>query len=198
MKVRNTASVQQPAHTSLTTYRSLATTCLFGPMSSSSIYMPRGNGHRDKGRISLLSSHSSVHEKYDHRHLPWTNLVTLPIPGIPTRRLKIPVPNLTRIYQTSIARFGRKMGSVVLAIAVFAFCFTLFALAKRFGGQGKQWPTTSFSPPSTLVFGREELQKIWKWEIESGHHPSGQQGSYRPFISLLLCLTVGILQFLSK
>ncbi|KZP16846.1 glycosyltransferase family 32 protein [Athelia psychrophila] len=144
-------------------------------MSSSSIYMPRGNGHRDKGRISLLSSHSSVHERHDHRHLPWTTLVTLPIPGIPTRQLKIPVPSLARIHQTSIARFGRKRGSAVLAITVFALFFTLFALAKRFGGGEQKWPTASFSPPSTLVFGREELQKIWKWEIESGHHPSGQK-----------------------
>ncbi|KAF7968227.1 hypothetical protein HWV62_31607 [Athelia sp. TMB] len=85
------------------------------------------------------------------------------------------VPNLARLHQTSVARFGRKKGPAVLFMAVFAIVFSLFALAKRFGGEQKQWPTGSFGEKPTLVFGREELQRIWKWEIESGHFPSGQK-----------------------
>ncbi|KZP16845.1 hypothetical protein FIBSPDRAFT_831374 [Athelia psychrophila] len=145
----------------------------------SSVYMPtpqRGTGHRDKGRISPLPSYSSaVHEKHGHRQLPWTTPVTLPIPGVRTRRLRILVPNFARFHQTSVARFGRKKGPAVLAFTVFAFVFSLFALAKRFGGEEKKWPTASFGSPSTLVFGREELQRIWNWEIQSGHYPSGQK-----------------------
>lgn len=181
--------------------RSLVTTCPCRPMPSS-VYMPtpqRGTGHRDKGRISPLPSYSSaVHEKHGHRQLPWTTPVTLPIPGVRTRRLRILVPNFARFHQTSVARFGRKKGPAVLAFTVFAFVFSLFALAKRFGGEEKKWPTASFGSPSTLVFGREELQRIWNWEIQSGHYPSGQKSSCRFSVPLLLCLTVEILQFLSK
>lgn len=178
-----------PTHSSYTTHsRSLDTTCPRRPMPSS-IYMPtpQRGGYREKGRVSPLPSYSSsaVHEKLGHRqHQSWTAPITVPIPGVRTRRLRILVPNLARFHQTSVARFGRKKGPAVLAITVFAIFFSLWALAKRFGGQEKQWPTASFGSPPTLVFGREELQRIWKWEIESGHYPSAQKGTSSLFISL--------------
>ncbi|KAG6829925.1 hypothetical protein H0H92_002948 [Tricholoma furcatifolium] len=35
----------------------------------------------------------------------------------------------------------------------------------------ENWPP---SDPSTLVFRRDDLQRIWKWEVASGHYPSAQ------------------------
>lgn len=49
--------------------------------------------------------------------------------------------------------------------------FTTFALAKRFVTEEKTWPAFTGDPP-TLVFKREDLQRIWSWEIASGHYPS--------------------------
>jgi WD repeat and SOF domain-containing protein 1 len=40
---------------------------------------------------------------------------------------------------------------------------------KRFGSPQRKWPGGD-SP--TLVFKREDLGRIWRWEIASGHHPS--------------------------
>jgi len=39
---------------------------------------------------------------------------------------------------------------------------------------GPSWgeESTTASEPSTLVFRREDLQRIWNWEISSGHYPS--------------------------
>lgn len=152
---------------------------------ASSIYLPlppRGNGHREKGRLSngLPSYSTAVQEKLGHRHshsLSWTMPITLPIPGVRTRRLRILVPNPTRFHQFSVTRFGRRKGPVLLCLSVFALIFTIFALAKRFAMEDKKWPTPTFGTPSTLVFGREELQRIWKWELESGHYPSHQNST---------------------
>ncbi|RXW22911.1 hypothetical protein EST38_g2926 [Candolleomyces aberdarensis] len=67
-------------------------------------------------------------------------------------------------------RFGRKKGSAVFCFLLFILCFVIFAFAKRFGSHTKQWPT--FKDPPTLIFKREDLQRIWKWEVNSGHYPS--------------------------
>lgn len=155
---------------------------------ASSIYLPipqRGSGHRDKGRLSpaLPSYSTAVHEKLGHRHshsLPWTTPVTLPIPGVRTRRLRILVPNAARFHQFCVTRFGRKKGPAIMCMTIFTLVFTVFALAKRFAMEDKKWPSTSFGTPPTLVFGREELQRIWKWEIESGHYPSSQKRMRTP------------------
>ncbi|KAF7346844.1 Snorna binding protein [Mycena sanguinolenta] len=37
-----------------------------------------------------------------------------------------------------------------------------------------EWDEETSDEPSTLVFRREDLQRIWNWEIASGHYPSGQ------------------------
>jgi WD repeat and SOF domain-containing protein 1 len=58
----------------------------------------------------------------------------------------------------------------MLVLFILLAFFFIFALARRFGTHAKQWPLTK--DPRTLVYGREDLQKIWKWEIESGHYPS--------------------------
>jgi WD repeat and SOF domain-containing protein 1 len=150
---------------------------------ASSIYLPvstRGNGYREKGRLSngLPSYSTAVQEKLGHWHshsLPWTTPITLPIPGVKTRRLRILMPNVARFHQFSVTRFGRRKGPAFLCLSAFALIFTVFALAKRFAMQDKKWPTTPFGTPPTLVFGREELQRIWQWEIQSGHYPSSQK-----------------------
>lgn len=99
--------------------------------------------------------------------------MSLDIPGVRNRRLRIWVLNPARLHQLSVSRFGRKRGPLVLALACASFIFAMFALAKRFGTEEKQWPAPLFrEDPSTLVFGRDDLQKIWKWEVESGHYPS--------------------------
>lgn len=145
---------------------------------ASSIYMPLPQRSNGKGRLSngLPSYSTAVQEKMGHRHghsLSWTTPITLPIPGVRTRRLRILVPNFARFHQSSVTRFGRRKGPALLCLSLFAIVFTLFALTKRFATEQKTWPTTPFGTPSTLVFGRQELQRIWKWEIESGHYPSG-------------------------
>lgn len=97
--------------------------------------------------------------------------VSVPIPGVRSRRLRFIMPNPGRVHQISVSRFGRRRGPLLLCVVLIASIFTICSFARRFGTEEKQW-TTNFGESSTLVFGREDLQRIWKWEIESGHYPS--------------------------
>ena len=93
------------------------------------------------------------------------------------RHLKLPIPIPPRLYHTTVSRFGRKRGWLVILLGVCTTLWTMFALAKRFGTEEKQWPTP-FQTDSTLVFQREDLRKIWEWEILSGHYPSSRKSAF--------------------
>ncbi|KAF9022949.1 hypothetical protein BDZ89DRAFT_956120 [Hymenopellis radicata] len=117
---------------------------------------------------------SAVQEKMSRRtgqSRAWFIPIAMPIPGVRTRVLRLWVLNPQRLHQSSISRFGYKRGSCLLVLAFLCLVLTTWALAKRFGTEDKNWPAP-FMDPSTLVFRREDLQKIWLWEIESGHYPS--------------------------
>lgn len=161
---------------------------------ASSIYFggshrANGSGRMSNGLSNGLPSYSSaVQEKlHRHAHSPlegWIVPITLPIPGVKTRRLRVLVPNVSLIHQFSISKLGRRRGPAVLYACMLAFVFTFFAFAKRFGTEQKQWPSMNQGEPPTLVFQREDLQRIWKWEIQSGHYPSGESCMLQ---SLLRC-----------
>ena len=131
-----------------------------------------------RGRLNSLnglpvysSSSSAVQEKLALRPTPWWFTLSLPIPGFPSRRLRLVTPYPFRLHEFTISRFGRKRGPLFLCISIVALIFTTFSLAQRFGSQDKQWPTFTRDPP-TLVYKREDLQRIWLWEVSSGHYPS--------------------------
>ncbi|KAI0274752.1 glycosyltransferase family 32 protein [Gloeopeniophorella convolvens] len=141
---------------------------------------PRQNGFRDQSRSpnGLPAFPSSIHEK-KLRHAKassWTIPIFLPIPGIRNRHLRIIVPNLSLLHHLAISRFGRRRGNIVLFLVCASVVFTVFALTQRFGTEEKQWPAPLFpGEPPTLVFGRDDLQRIWRWEVQSGHYPSSRE-----------------------
>ncbi|KIY50572.1 hypothetical protein FISHEDRAFT_39271 [Fistulina hepatica ATCC 64428] len=85
---------------------------------------------------------------------------------------RIWVPNPRRFHYFAVSRFGRVPGSILALLALLSLVFTTFAFAKRFGTKSKTWPAPFTGDPSTLVYKREDLQRIWEWEIASGHYPS--------------------------
>ncbi|TFK57046.1 hypothetical protein OE88DRAFT_88829 [Heliocybe sulcata] len=148
-------------------------------MASSSFFPspPRVNGSSKPRTSNGLPVYSSVvQEKLGHRHSAGAlfTSITLPIPGVPGRRLRVPVINPARLQQCGI-RPGRKRGPVILCLAILAIIYATFAFARRLGSQEKQWPTPFQGPTSTLIFKREDLQRIWEWEILSGHYPSSRK-----------------------
>jgi WD repeat and SOF domain-containing protein 1 len=101
-----------------------------------------------------------------------------------SRRLRLFVLNPSRLHQFSVARFGKKRGPFVLSLSLFLILFVVFALTKRFATRTKQWPLAP-GEPSTLVFRRQDLQRIWKWEIASGHYPSRRESQSLASVSPL-------------
>ncbi|KAJ7118604.1 glycosyltransferase family 32 protein [Mycena filopes] len=133
-------------------------------------FAKRRSGSFRAGRLPHYSA-SVIEEKFHGRVSPWFVSVPLAIPGLRARRLRIWLLNPRRMHQFTASRFGRKRGFLVMVLVFATMVFTTFALAKRFGTEEKTWPAFTGDPP-TLVFRREDLQRIWAWEIASGHYPS--------------------------
>lgn len=163
---------------------------------ATSAYFPknsRQNGHH-RARLSISnalpvyasSSSTAVQEKYATRaqQHPWFIRVSLRIPGIPLPRIRIYFINPRRMHHFATTRFGRKRGSLFLCMSISLLIFFAFALAKRFGTHGKRWPTPFPRDPPTLVHRREDLQRIWHWELASGHYPSRQRSAFVLFCSI--------------
>ncbi|KAF8078730.1 glycosyltransferase family 32 protein [Lyophyllum atratum] len=131
------------------------------------------SGYFSHTSLPNYSNSSAVQEKLGLRHpSSWFIPISLPIPGVRSRRLRFFLPNLRRLHSSSVLRFGRRAGSAVLLFGFLLFVFIVFAFTKRFGTQAKKWPRPFIGDPSTLIFEREDIQRIWHWEITSGHYPS--------------------------
>lgn len=153
---------------------------------ASSVYFGRNNGFAEKPHLTngLPTYSSAVLEKRHrgHHSVSWMTPVSLPIPGVRTRRLRLMVPSFSRLHQASVTRFGRRKGSFILGLGFMVFFYFIFAVHRRFGSASKSWPPISFPDPSTLVYRRDDLQHIWEWEIAAGHYPSGRRSTchFRP------------------
>lgn len=95
-----------------------------------------------------------------------------PLCVVRQKKNQIPMLNFWHIHQSATARFGRKRGTLLLLLSFLGILMGTFALAKRYGTHEKQWPGPFTGDTRTLVFKREDLQRIWLWEIASGHYPS--------------------------
>ncbi|KAF5384287.1 hypothetical protein D9615_003330 [Tricholomella constricta] len=124
----------------------------------------------------ILPKHSSaVEEKFHRSSVSWTKPVSLPIPGVRTRRLRILVPNVGSLGQLRGARVRRSRGPILVCFACMALFLTVMVFSRNHSNRkwAENWPPST-ADSSTLVFKREDLQRIWKWEIASGHFPSAQ------------------------
>ncbi|KAH9944027.1 uncharacterized protein BXZ73DRAFT_96540 [Epithele typhae] len=146
---------------------------------ATSMYLPqqRGNGLAEKPRpANGLPTHSAaVREKWQKHHHSgsWLVPVSLSIPGVRSRRLRLMIPNFDKLHHGTIMRFGRRRGRILLAVGFLATMVTIYmmlSIRDRFVPEDRPW--TTYSDPSTLVFRREDLQRIWEWEIAAGHYPS--------------------------
>lgn len=106
------------------------------------------------------------------RSSPWIIPFHIVIPGA-RRRLRLWTPNIRGLHRASLTKFGKKSGSFLIVLVYALLIFSVFALSHRFVSKEKTWPGV---PSTTLVFDKEDLERIWRWEIASGHHPSTRLG----------------------
>lgn len=128
---------------------------------------------------SPLPRHSVVYEKLQHNsQSAWTKQVLVPIPGVPNRRLRVLAPNFPSWRKFHVPKpMGRKRTLLLMCFACFAMVMTVMLFSRNVGTP--EWPE-SWPPgdPPTLVFRREDLQRIWNWEIASGHYPSRRSSGF--------------------
>ncbi|KAJ6511345.1 glycosyltransferase family 32 protein [Mycena vitilis] len=118
------------------------------------------------GALPLHQS-SAVREKEQQlrsNHAGWFQPTFVPIPGVKNRRLRVLLPSL---------RLRRQRGPFLVCFACLAVVLTVIVVSRGFG-RTEYWDPESSGEPATLVFRREDLQRIWNWEIASGHFPSRQ------------------------
>ncbi|KAJ7188594.1 hypothetical protein C8R46DRAFT_25494 [Mycena filopes] len=131
-------------------------------------HAPHLRQHSNARPLSLPKYYAPEDKYHKRGPIPVQTWVTYPI-SVCGLRFKLVLPNLKAAYLTAISRFGRMRGALLILLTLLTLAFTIFALVRRFGSTHKKWPLEE-SP--TLVFKREDLGRIWRWEIASGHHPS--------------------------
>lgn len=75
----------------------------------------------------------------------------------------------------------RRLTPFRLLLSLFVLTGTLvvlFVLRRVAGGETNWTPPNPFQDPSTLVLTKDEVARIWEWEVISGHHPSIQPGEH--------------------
>jgi DDB1- and CUL4-associated factor 13 len=144
---------------------------------ASSIYLPKSK----RGRSPELPVHTGMGREKFHRHAyssSWTEQISLPIPGVRTRRLRILVPKFDLLYHLATARLGHRRGPLILIFCALFLIITGFSFSRQLSTNETQWPRLTPGNPSTLVFQREDIKRIWQWEVESGHYPSRAPGEW--------------------
>ncbi|KAJ7823657.1 glycosyltransferase family 32 protein [Mycena leptocephala] len=114
------------------------------------------------GTLPLHKS-SAVREKEEELLSNNAGWFQPPIPGVRKRRLRDLFPTV---------RLRRQRGPFLVCFACMAVVLTVILVSRGLGRT--DWDQESSGEPPTLVFRREDLQRIWNWEIASGHFPSRQ------------------------
>lgn len=64
---------------------------------------------------------------------------------------------------------------LLFLLSLLSVAYLVFVLQRRFLTVEKIWlpPLNYILKPASLVFTCEDLRRVWKWEVEAGHYPSG-------------------------
>jgi WD repeat and SOF domain-containing protein 1 len=144
----------------------------------------RHKGHAGRLTISNIlprfsSPSGAEREKYASyaAKTPWITVV--PIPLRQTYRMRLYCINPRKLCALAITRFGRRRASLLLCLLFISLIVLVKVLLFR-----EERPT--------LVFRREDLQRIWHWEVSSGHFPSRQGSESRILVPEEMQLRISI------
>lgn len=114
---------------------------------------------------------SSVAQDTMDTQLTAHSLWSIPLPASARRAgsRRIRVRLVSHTHEQSMPWFNCG-GAFSRCCAFLGGLFAVYVVLILLGTEETGWAPTFRD--STLVFSREELQRIWRWEIDSGHHPS--------------------------
>ncbi|KIO24739.1 hypothetical protein M407DRAFT_212112 [Tulasnella calospora MUT 4182] len=115
-----------------------------------------------KSRASPLPTYANAIEEKQHLTTRPSRFYTTFYIPVGRRRLVVPLPIPPSIWMKISNRLGKQKASVVVWVFLLGLGWLLLSLVRR----------TNIGDSPTLVYGREDLRRIWQWEIASGHYPS--------------------------
>ncbi|KAM6498009.1 glycosyltransferase family 32 protein [Amanita muscaria] len=147
-------------------------------MATSNSFTSPSSSSRSRARIhpqNSLPLHSPYRDSHVRQHpirrFPWWFKLLFSILRSLWACLIVLRP--LKFYQFTASLCGRKRAFSFVCTLYLALILAAYALAYRAASPTNEWPPIFSS--STLVYKREDLQRIWKWEIASGHYPSRRQ-----------------------
>ncbi|KAI8980720.1 hypothetical protein BD414DRAFT_420375 [Trametes punicea] len=130
-------------------------------------YSPAAFDSSSRGRYSHISTSSFGDDPFYH---PSSSSSSFSAFRYGSSRFAVLAAVPAGLYKASVTRFGRRRGPALLCFCCLALVLTTLAFHGRFASGARRWPFVGRG--STVVFEREQLRKIWEWEILSGHYPS--------------------------
>lgn len=130
-------------------------------------------GYIDKDRLT-----NPLHSPPTGWWADWTTTYVLPIPFVPSRRIRLVLPIPPGVAGVLRKRTLRPRALVLLLVAVVVVFFNVRMIWRRVNRTGNEpgWGATVRESitghESTLVFGLDELREVYEWEIKSGNYPT--------------------------
>ncbi|KAG8972056.1 hypothetical protein FRB90_010305, partial [Tulasnella sp. 427] len=127
-----------------------------------------GSGIEEKQHLSLTTASPSRNS--GRLSSTFITQFSIPIPGL-RRPITVPLPIPPAVWSFVVLKLGRKRASWLVWCVLLTFGWIFLWAIVKWEKRGR-WNDDSSGEESTLVYGREDLRRIWQWEIDSGHYPS--------------------------
>lgn len=95
--------------------------------------------------------------------------------SLPTRHFKVYLPIPSSVY-SRLPNRPRPMRLLLSVLLISGIIIILTGFKKKGGKTTWEPPFTDDHDDKTVWFTKEEVARIWEWELRSGHHPSTKEG----------------------
>ena len=145
------------------------------------IPVPPMFGRRRSGPDSRLSSPTAdggYHPPASSSYYP--SSASSAYPQQPKRHLKIylPIPHAL-LSRVPFLSHPTPLRLITLLAVVVTIVLLVTGLKKGKRGDGGGWTEVFRQERESVVLTKEEVARIWEWEVLSGHHPSLTDGEFR-------------------
>lgn len=139
-----------------------------------------GNGYlpSHRGSLSAFINKDKLTGPPHTPHRSWMSTFYVPVPGAPSRRLKLVLPIPPFVASMIRKRFARPKAVLVsLFVAVLlvlniAVVWRKLHTTRRPGESWGQTVTNTITKSDTCVFAADQIRNFYEWEVWGGNHPS--------------------------
>lgn len=145
-----------------------------------------GNGYlpSHRGTLSAFINKDKLTGPSHASPKGWMTTVFVPVPGVPSRRLRLILPVPPFMSATIRRRLARPKALLVSVFVVVLVILNIVVVVRKLSQtrrMGEDWQTTvadAITQGDTCVFSADQVRKFWEWEIWSGNHPSRRRSEW--------------------